>query len=256
MATDAENVQLVDLTDEELAAIDTRPAEARLVVYPFLDQLSQEERQTAVVVAFRGLAARGFVAGPDSEDLKKAAEQTNGSGTATVEIAMNEALKRLLELRATATRAVVAQRTISDQQDFCYLYLVEDGVLVEHVEPLGLHKFSIYAESETANVLAAYLNPTEVKGADGGTEMIDATQAAEGGAPKALVERLGAASSFGEFFLRHLDREEERPPLTGVFAGEGGLHMMSAHYLSLEPVAVTAISAKTLLRKVREALDA
>lgn len=252
-AAEPESVELIDLTDEELAAIDTRPPEERLVVYPFLNQLSEEEWQTAVIVAFRGLAARGYVVGPDADDLQRAAAEPDKK--ATVGIQMNEALRRLLELRSTAAQAVVSQRTIGDQQDFYYLYLLgDDGVLAELVEPMGLHRFRVYEKKEAAGLLVGYLNPMGIEGSDGDTELIDAAKAADGAAPPELVARLGAAKSFSEFFVRHFDQAEQRPPLTGIFAGDDGLHLMKARYDSAEPVAVTAVSAETLRAQIEEAL--
>lgn len=239
---------IIDLTDEELAAIDTRTEDTQLVVYPYLDQMSPTKRNEAIVTAFRGLAAREYVTGPDAQQLQAAL--ASGERRPTVDIGMNEALSGLLELRRAPT-VVCMQRTRGERQDFCYYYRVDDdAVLEEFIEPLGLHRFRLVEAGLLPGLLIDYLNPGGLLGYDGQPETVDASVAAAGGAPSELVDRLGAATSFGEFFVRHLEVAGERPPMFGVFAGDDVVYATESHFDSGDPVVVTPVSAGTLRRRV------
>jgi hypothetical protein len=242
---------LVDLTDEELAGIDIRPEPARLIVYPYLDDLDAHDRGQAIAVALRGLAAHGLVQAPDKATLAAAL------ATGTVDIQMSEVLERVLRWRV-AVRVVCAQRVLDGSESFCYLYLPDEasglaGVLEESVDSAGLHQFRLH-EPASAAVIGFFFNPAGYSGADGPVEQVDAATAAVGRTSPDLLDRLSRATCSGEFFLRHLDRDGERPSMLGVFSGPEGLYFSETEFGSSRPVRITPVSAGTLRDRIAAVL--
>ncbi|MGI8695535.1 MAG: hypothetical protein ACR2JQ_02615 [Mycobacteriales bacterium] len=246
---DVPSVALLDLTDEELAVFDG--AEDTLVFYPYLSELGEDDRRLAMFVALRGLIARGMVQPPEDDVLARM--RASGTMDAKLEVGLNQAVERILQMRSGAFRAVIAQRSFDGADDCCYFYQVNGEIVLEElVESSGLHHFRLLESGVLPDTVARYLNPTGIEGEDGTTERIDAATAAAGDTPPAMLERLGEATSFGEFVVRRLRKAAEHPPMFGVFAGPGGLHLTEAEFGTGEPVPVTPISAATLRARIAD----
>lgn len=253
MSSDLVGVAVVDLTDEEITALDPVPVEQRLAVMPWFDELDEQQQELAVITAFRGLVARGLVEAPDGEDVERAV--ASGEERPEVTIAVSPEIANVLVLRRKATRAVVAQRTAGERQDFLYLYeAAEDVVLAELVEPKGLHRFGLLEAAGLRPALEAYLLAGDWEGGDGEPVIVGAAEAADGAAPPGLLGMLADCWVQAEFVVRPLESVPSRLLVHGLSAGPDGIFLTRIVYGAGEPVAVTPSSRATARRWLEEAL--
>jgi hypothetical protein len=245
-------VALTDLTDEELQAVDPLPPEQRLVIYPFLDPLQGAERDMAVLVAFRGLVARGLVTPPTEAQVDVALSA--GGETGSIEIGVDEAIAGIVGTRRSAPAVVCAQRTVARRSDYCYWYLVDDeAAMEEFVEPKGLHRFRALEARLVPAALYGYLNPDRVNGQDGDTFEESAEAAAGGRTPAAVLEDLGQAHAIGEFLVRSAE-PDEHPTIVSVAASPDRLRLAEVRFGSGEPVRIREVAGATLLERIEAAL--
>lgn len=246
---------LVDLTDEELAALDGPPV--GLVVSPYLEELDQAARDIAVMTAFRSLVARGLVLAPTPEQATRAvrAASTAGEGLAAVEVEMAEVLSQVLTLRRVADRVVCIQRTAGQTRAWRYLHRVDAGLtLDELVEPTGLHRFALVATPALLDVVVDWIVPAGVDGRDGPEVALDAFMAAEGRADDALLERLADAHVLADVTVR--SRGDAGPGLLlGTFAGPDGLHLSTTVFAAAGQVRLRAVSRRTLRAALADQLE-
>jgi hypothetical protein len=249
-------VPLLALTDEELQAIDPQALNSRVVVYPYLDELDDDQRHLATVVAFRGLAARDLVKGPDEAEVE-AALAAASTPEASVAISVASDLHVILQVRRYATTVICAERTTENGHDFAYWWLPDndDAVLEEFVEPKGLHRFRAVDRELVAEALWGYLNPLRVPGGEGEPTTLDASVAAAGQSPAALLEQLGEAHAVSEFLTRHGQGPPEQPVMTGVFSGPTGIYLTTITYGTGEPIKLQPVTAAELLTHIKEAVD-
>jgi hypothetical protein len=244
---------LIDLTDEELQAVDPLPPEQRLVILPFFDQLPEAEQDTATIVAFRGLAARGLV-GPPTEEQVDAAMRS-GAEPAPIEIGVNEVIAGILRTRKVAPTIVCAQRTVAGRSDYCYWYVIDgEAAIEEFVETKGLHRFRAMETGLVPLALYGYLNPERAEGRAGETLTVDAAVAVAGQTPALALEQLSQAHSIGEFVVRNGPRPAAHPLMVGVASGPEGLHLAEVRFGSGEPVVMRPVAAATLYERIGQHL--
>jgi len=228
-------VPVAELTDEELAAIDPVPDEERLVVYPWLDSLPADQRETAVVTAFRGLAARGLVDPPSGDE-------PTGDGSASVEIGLSTGIATALGLRQAARRAVVAQRTSTLGDDYLYLYdCADDAALAEFVERKGLHRFAVLAPGSVLEALMDFVVPLDWVGSDGPDLVAHGDDA-----DPALVEALSAAHVQVEITVRTPGPAPDDLELIAVSAGPQGILATARGATQEGPVVFRQLTAPAL----------
>ncbi len=248
-------VPLVDLTDEELAALDGPPV--GLVVSPYLEVLDPAARDVAVVTAFRSLVARGLVLAPTPQHAETAARAAAAAGEelAAVEVEMAEVLSQVLTLRRVADRVVCVQRTTGQSRAWRYLHRVDDALtLDELVEPTGLHRYALVATPALLDVLVDWVVPDGVDGADGAEVDLDASAAAGGRAGDALVEQLAGAHVLADVTVR--GRGDAGPGLLlGTFAGPDGLHLSTTAFGTGEQVRLRAVSRRSLRAALADQLE-
>jgi hypothetical protein len=245
-------VTLLTLTDEELAVLG---AAQGIGVLPIWAEMDQAQRDMGARTAFRGLIARGLVDMPTDEAL---ATYRMSGPDADLQIELRTDLKALITLRQGSSAVIAIARTASGGQDFAYVHVVGDFVLVEEVDPAGLHAFATSTSEELAGLLAgAVLHPDA---ADGTGEPIDVAAGAE--APAALVAALGDTHLRADIVLRR--RDDSAAPLTGIFSGPEGTWLVQAgsgagHTVSARPVSVSEARetlAGLAAQAARYALDA
>ena len=248
-------VPLVDLTDEELAALDGPPV--GLVVSPYLEELEPAARDVAVVTAFRSLVARGLVLAPTPEQATAAARAaaTAGEELAAVDVEMAEVLSQVLTLRRVADRVVCVQRTTDGARAWRYLHRVDDELtLDELVEPTGLHRYALVATPALLDVLVDWVVPEGVDGPDGAEVALDASAAADGRAGDALLERLAGAHVLADVTVR--GRADAGPGrLLGTFASPDGLHLSTTAFGTGGQVRLRPVSRRTLRAALADQLE-
>ena len=198
-----ETVPVEVLTDEELAVL-AAPT-GGIVVSPFLAEVPQEQRETALRTAYRSLLARGIVDPPTPEATAAALARGDGH----VELMVRQDVRSVMALREAAQAVVAIARTTAAVQDFWYAHVVDDVALLEEVGSDGLHRFAL-ANAPDVPVLAAgaAVHP------DAGDAEGDPTP------PDEVLERLGAALVRADLVVRH--HGDHAPVMLGLFTGPGG----------------------------------
>jgi len=214
---------LLDLSDEEIAALSPGGPDAQTAVLPYLSELEAGQQAVAVETARRSLLVRGLVA-PDTSP---------GGGDALL---VDGLIDDVLQVRARAGHVVTAQRTSAFGTDYLYVYAVhdEDGPLrvAEYVSSGGVHRFT-RLDGEPGPALADYLAPELAGGTDangGGTDVaslladfrarVTGAALAAGDLPPDLQEQLDWVSYRSEFFvLDDTAAEPTQPVLHGVLSG-------------------------------------
>ena len=140
-------VVVIALTDEELTALDGPEAE-QVAPRPWYEEQDDATRETACVVALRGLAARGIAL--PSEVLP------DGS----VNVALPDDVHAALAMRRAASVIVVAHQQVERGMQARVLYGQGPRlVLEEHVTGGGLHTFSVAPLDQAVDDLLALVDP-------------------------------------------------------------------------------------------------
>lgn len=248
-------VPLIDLTDEELAALDGPPV--GVVVSPYLEELDPAARDVAVVTAFRSLVARGLVLAPTAQAAAAAAREaaTTGEQLAAVEVEMAEVVSQVLTLRRVAEQVVCVQRTTGQARAWRYLHRVDaELVLDELVEPTGLHRFSLVPAPDLLDVLVDWVVPDGLDGAEGPEVALEADSAVAGRSGDALLEQLAAASVLSDVTVR--GRDDAGPGLLlGTFAGPAGLHLSTTAFGTGAAVRLRPVSRRSLRAALADHLE-
>ena len=244
-ASAATSVALIDLTDEELAAL--AGTDGSLVVSPYLDGLEEAARQQAVVSAFRSLVAHGLVQGPTAE---AAAAARSAGGEVALEVRMSEPLAQALALRRAAGVVVCGQRTVADSTSWRYLHLVDDVVLDEVVELTGLHRFGLLRPADLPDVLLDWVAPEGWDGADGPSTQLGV----DGRLPEPLLEQLGTATVVADLVVRR-EGDGGGGMLLGTFAGPDLLVLSTTRAAAGSVVTLRPLSRRTLRDVIAEQLE-
>lgn len=233
------------LTDEELSVL-TRPG--AMAVMPFLDELSENDREVARRSAYRSLLARGIVDPPTPQAISQATVVRNGS----VDLMVRQDVSSLIALREGAEVIVAVARTTATTQDFWYAHLVQDVTLLEEVSKDGLHRFALQrADALVDAVLAATVHP-DAGDADGGAVPVTS----EGGdptPPDAVLEALGAAFVRADLVVRRV--RDHTPPAFTVFSGPDGCWLVRPDPSNPDaPVLAEPLTARGARDRVAEAV--
>jgi hypothetical protein len=244
-----EPVPLLDLTDEELAALDGHPD--GLVVSPYLEELEPAARDQAILTAFRSLVARGVVEGPTGEQVRQAVRAADGAALTPVDVRMSEPLSQALTLRRVAPTVLCAQRTNAELSSWRYVHVVDDELaLDEVVEPTGLHRFGLLRPADVPDALLDWLAPEGWDGEDGAAQQVDAGSTA----PHALLERLGSAVVVADVVVRRAG-DDGGDLLIGTFAGPGLLVLSTTRSGDGSGTTLRAASRRTVRAVIAEQLE-
>ena len=240
-------VPLLDLTDEELAALAGLPD--GLVMTPYLDGLEAGPREQAVVTAFRSLVARGLVEAPTAE-AAAAARRAGLAELLELEVRMSAELAQALALRRSAGVVLCAQRTVADGTAWRYVHLVDDEVALDEVVGLtGLHRFGLLRPADVPDVLLDWVLPDGADGLDGPASPVGA----DGELPPALLERLGTAEVVADVEVRR-EGDGGGDVLLGTFAGPGLLVLSSTRSAPGRVVTLRPASRSTVRAAIAEQL--
>jgi hypothetical protein len=213
--------QFMDLTDEELAVLTTRPDPDRLVVYPWLDQLSAPEQEIAMATAFRGLAARGLVAGaPPAPGDPARPEDLDDDG----EVTLHPDLVQLQRLRLGRERLIVIERIFGARTDHLYAYDAGDAtILVETIERTGLHHFLVTDPRGLVSVLCEYLAPARWPGGAGPDIVLSRQDLTAGRIPQDLLAVVEVSVIHADIVIRHAGQREDESLLAEVHSGPAAI---------------------------------
>jgi hypothetical protein len=132
-------------TDEELVALDD-PGSAPLAPSPWYSSLSDDEQETALTAALRGLTARG---------VYRATPVDAKAGTFTFQASVE--ILALLTMRRHTGTVVVAERRTADERDWALLYQQRAGLwLAEYVTHVGQHEFALATDDESAEAVTTW----------------------------------------------------------------------------------------------------
>lgn len=241
-------VPLLDLTDEELAALDGAPD--GLVVSPYLEELAPAARDQAVLTAFRSLVARGVIDGPTGDQVRHAVREAAGSDLTPVDVRMSEPLSQALTLRRVASTVLCAQRTNAELSSWRYVHVVDDELaLDEVVEPTGLHRFGLLRPADVPDVLLDWLAPEGWDAEDGPAQQVGAA----GAAPDALLERLATAIVVADVVVRRAG-DSGGDLLIGTFAAPGLLVLSTARSGDGSGTSLRTASRRTVRGVIAEQL--
>jgi hypothetical protein len=185
-------VQVIVLTDEELAVLAAEPAAGPHVApMPWLDGHDEPARDVALQVALRGLMARGLAAPGDA-------------GTITVHPEIAAAIAMRHDWRAV----VLAERRDAADAVTRALYLHPGAVLEETVSPGGLHDLTVTAPEVAAGRLAGFCDPAGTAAEQGGDEprTVPLGDIAAGDLPAEVAEARHVTA------LGYVERRAEEPP--------------------------------------------
>jgi hypothetical protein len=250
MTTEPHRVELLDLTDEEVAVLATTDGP---VVFPYLGTLSEEQAQTATTTAYRSLVARGLLTAPTPQQAREAARTATASGEEQVAypVEMPEELANLLALRTAAPTVVCLSITTALGPDYRYAHVVEDVALLEEVTGTGLHRFSLVEAADLEALLTGWvLHPEATAGS--GEEVVQlpaADDEPDPTPPDELLEALGAALVRADLIVRTAG--DDRPELVGVFSGPGGTWTSRSELGSRRPVVIRPSDPDEVRRMVR-----
>ncbi|WP_232548746.1 hypothetical protein [Propioniciclava soli] len=149
---------VVVLTDEEIVALDGLQNEQPSPT-PWLDAQDLTAAQLGGI-ALRGLIARSMVAlGP--------AEAADGSPTGELRLTACREITGVLMLRRTAQTVLHLSREGDAGARWVFAYAHHGrGVLIEDVDPNGLHAFGATTAAGAAEYLRALANPEDAPGAE------------------------------------------------------------------------------------------
>ncbi len=127
---------LVRFTDEELALFS---ADHPVVDAPYLSGLDETQRQLAVQIAYRSLCAHGVVA-------------VNGG----LGMELPESVVTMLQVRASATSALLISKTTAEIGVLRYHHLGTDVVVIEDVTDDGMHEFRLIEPEKLPDEVDAF----------------------------------------------------------------------------------------------------
>lgn len=255
MTTTAEprRVDLVDLTDEEVAVLATTDGP---VVLPYLGTLDDAQVATATTTAYRSLVARGLLTAPTPQEAREAARTSTAHGEERVAypVRMPETLAHLLHLRAGASTVVCVSVATALGAEYRYAHVVDDVALVEEVTGTGLHRFSLVDTADLPPLVETWvLHPEATPGTGEEIVQLPAPQGdPDPTPPDELLERLGTALVRADLVVRRVGDDE--PELLGVFSGPSGTWTSRSRFGSAAPVVIRPATPDDVRHLVRSAL--
>ncbi len=231
--------QVFALSDEEIVALDGT-AHSQIVPTPWLD--AQTFTKDALGgIALRGLIARGQVA------LGKV-ETPEGEETGQLKLTAVAEITGPLMLRRTSQRLVRVERQTPGTTAWAFAYVHEgERVLIEDVDPNGLHLFLIGDLDAAAAYLAGFANVFEIEGSSGGVpERFTEAEFAALSEPPAALRDSEAISTVVAF--RHSDEHVE---VRVVYAGPERLGVLD---IASDEMVASAVSDADLAAGFRALL--
>lgn len=240
---------VVTLTDEELAVLGHAEGPA---VTPYLADLTGAVRDQALATALRGLLARGIVSAPDGDG----APELQGDRV-ELDLLVRQDVLSVLTLRRGASAVVAVARTGAAVQDFLYVHVVAEFVLVEQVGTDGHHRFSLGRAADLPDLLVgAVLHPEAASGTTGDPVTLTvpagevAGPAAVAVTPPALMARLGTAHLRADVTVLRPGATDGPGELLGLFTGPRGCWTARTAAGSGR-VAITPVDVERARRDVR-----
>lgn len=261
---DDPTVALETLTDEELVVLSGTES---VVVAPYLSEVPPKQRPALLRTAYRGLLARGIVDPPTPEAraeararIEQARQAARDEGrpappedtTTSVELQVRNDVMTTVALRQGAQAVVAMARTTALAQDYVYVHVVDDVLLVEEVTADGLHRFALRPAADlTSTVLDAAVHP-EAGDASGPAVELQPLAAGDPTPPDAVLEAAGAALVRCD--LTVLSTDEPQPTMLGLFSAPAGCWLFASRRASGAPVHAEPMSAEGLRHAVRDQL--
>lgn len=150
------------LTDEEIVALDGLQ-HSQVVPTPWFDT-QEVEPNVLAAIALRGLTARRLVRLNHLED-------DDGVATGQVMLSATEEITGVLMLRRTAQDVVRLERRSASGSRWVYAYAHQGrGVLLEDIDPDGLHLFGVTTPEGARDYLGSVANPYDAEGVAGESE--------------------------------------------------------------------------------------
>lgn len=162
------NIELPELSDEELAFLEGGGRGERLVELETLDGLDAGEWEIAESAGLRSLLDRRLLSTADEPEQP---------------LRLRAELETIMATRSLPTLVVLVERLRGVRRSGYTIYGAEPGVvLVETIVEPGRHAFSLCASALAAVLLAEFADPNEAAGVVGGEafETRDAIEAAIG----------------------------------------------------------------------------
>ncbi len=242
-AAESDPVFVDVLTDEELSVV-ARPG--AMPVTPFLDDLTETDRETARRTAYRSLVARGVVEPPTPEAIAAATALRDGS----VELMVRQDIRSVVALREAAQVVVAVARTTAATQDFWYAHLIDDVVLLEEVSRDGMHRFALAQDAALEELaVGAAVHPDAGDG-DGPALPVEAS-VGDPTPPDAVLEQLGAAFLRADVVVRRPG--DDQPPVFALLSGPDGCWCIEA---GAQPLVAEPVSAHGARRRTADAVSA
>lgn len=228
--------EVVVLTDEEIVALDGLHHD-QVVPTPWLDA-QQFSREDLGGIALRGLIARKLVAlGP------KITPQ--GEATAELELTATVEITGALMLRRTAQTILRLEKQSNAGPRWLYCYAQTGrGVLIEDIDPNGLHVFGAATVEGAAEYVRALVNFSDAPGAE--SEPVSYTTA-EFEALQTEPEQFAGAEGIGILGVYRRGDDDVRTAV--VYAGPEriGLLVPRAEGAGVEVCAITDDRLRTML---------
>ncbi|MFI9595042.1 hypothetical protein [Nonomuraea sp. NPDC052265] len=193
-------VPVIALTDEELTVLDGPDAD-QLAPRPWYDSQDPAARETACMVALRGLVARG-IARP---------EPVGEGGDDDLALLLPDDVQDLLAARRTPRHVVMAERILAESRQACLFYVGPGPVAVEeNVNESGLHSLAIGPIERLADRFAQFCDPHAGAGQrpGGGRRRVPLADVARGVGQEIFAEAL-AITQIGHHRLGPAGEVEE-----------------------------------------------
>ena len=261
---------LPSFTDEELTILSAAPS---LVVTPYLSSIAPRDREPLLRTAYRGLLARGIIDPPSIDarararaEIDRAVEEPPGRAedddrpeVLGVDVAVRQDVAAMMTLRQAARAVVAVARTTALLQDYVYVHVVEDVLLIEEVSSDGHHRFALRdADNLGATVLAATVHPEAGDGA-GEPAVLPPGAVGDPTPPAAVLEMAGLALLRCDLTVLTADDDAT---MLGLFTAPAGSWLFesaqgSGAPVHARPVAVaelrSAVLAELAILGVRDA---
>lgn len=200
-------LSLGSFSDEELAGVDSAP-DAPRVPMPWLESLTDDEREVAVTGGLRSLTIRGvYEALPLDPDR------------GTIQPTADPEIWALLALRRRAVTTVVAERATTAGTDWIVLHGQPEGVwLGEFITIQGFHDFVVATEEHTRYAALAWCGAhPALEAPEFEVELSDDEVQAQ----PAVLEPVGQSTI--AVTVAHRATHSDAPPVySGVYTGGAG----------------------------------
>lgn len=256
-------VALETLTDEELAVLSEHDT---VVVTPYLSEIAPRERTALMRTAYRGLVARGILDPPTEQARAEAERRVDEARRAAreagepsppadeltlVELQVRNDVKTTVALRQGAEAVVAMARTTALTQDYVYVHVVDDVLLIEEVGSDGMHRFALRPRADLEKTVVHVAVHPDAGDSSGPEIEMRPLDPADPSPPDEVLEAAGAALVRCD--LTVLRTDEPQPTMLGLFSAPAGCWLFSSR-LAEGRVTVEPVAAHRMREAVREQL--